>query len=208
MSSPHPERDEPDPARSGHRTPLSLLEKARANDGEAWRKLWKLYCPLVLYWCRRSVSAQDAEDVSQEVFSNAFRKIKEFRRGQPGDSFRGWLRTITRNSILLHSRRDGKHPQAAGGDEALQSLKEVADPLADCQQEEEEVVFSQVVRQITELVRSEFNEKTWQAFWLYGVEKRPPATLVEELGMSVAAIRQAKSRVLHRLKQEAGELME
>ena len=59
-----------------------------------------------------------------------------------------------------------------------------------------------------EQVRSEFKDKTWQAFWLTVMEDRSPATLTVELGMTAAAIRQAKSRVLRRLKEECGELME
>jgi RNA polymerase sigma-70 factor, ECF subfamily len=38
-------------------------------------------------------------------------------------------------------------------------------------------------------------------------DKRTPADVGAELGMTPAAIRQAKSRVLRRLKQELGELL-
>jgi RNA polymerase sigma-70 factor (ECF subfamily) len=40
------------------------------------------------------------------------------------------------------------------------------------------------------------------------VDGRAPVLLTEELGMSEAGIRQAKSRVLRRLKQEMGELLD
>jgi RNA polymerase sigma-70 factor (ECF subfamily) len=57
-------------------------------------------------------------------------------------------------------------------------------------------------------VRGDFEEKTWQAFWLTVVEGRLAATLTRDLGMLPASIRQAKSRVLRRLKQEVGDLLE
>jgi RNA polymerase sigma-70 factor, ECF subfamily len=57
-------------------------------------------------------------------------------------------------------------------------------------------------------VRGEFEERTWQAFWLTAIEERSPATLSTELGMSPASIRQAKSRVLRRLKAEVGDLFD
>jgi len=41
------------------------------------------------------------EDVAQEVFRVAAASIEKFRRERPGDSFRGWLRGITRNFTLL-----------------------------------------------------------------------------------------------------------
>ena len=54
----------------------------------------------------------------------------------------------------------------------------------------------------------EFEDRTWQAFWLTVIEGRAPTALAKELGMSPTGIRQAKSRVLRRLKQEMGELLD
>ena len=58
-----------------------------------------------------------------------------------------------------------------------------------------------------DLVRGEFEESSWRAFWLTAIEDRSPAALSGELGMTTAAIRQAKSRVLRRIKEELGELL-
>src|SRR5437016_62499 len=78
-------------------TPLSLLERVRAHNPEAWHRLFQLYQPLVLSWCLHSgVNATDAEDVAQEVFAAAAAALDRFHRDQPGDTFRGWLRAITR----------------------------------------------------------------------------------------------------------------
>src|SRR5262249_53928484 len=83
-------------------TPLSLLERVRAHAPEAWPRLVGLYRPLVLAWCARAgVSASDAEDVAQEVFTAAAAALDRFRHDRPGDTFRGWLRAITRNQILV-----------------------------------------------------------------------------------------------------------
>jgi RNA polymerase sigma-70 factor (ECF subfamily) len=117
------------------------------------------------------------------------------------------LRTITRNQILLHFRKNAEHARAAGGADAWEHLQNVADPLVGCEPEEE-FEFSQLCRRAMEQVRVDFEEKTWQAFWMTVIENRLPATLTRELGMSAASIRKAKSRVLHRLKQQVGELLE
>jgi RNA polymerase sigma-70 factor, ECF subfamily len=194
-------------AKKGQTTSLSLLERARANDPEAWLRLVELYAPLVRFWCRRGGAPdQDAEEVSQEVFAGAAAGLSGFHRDRPGDTFRGWLRGITRNQVLLYFRRNKGRPQAEGGSEALAGLEAVPAPLAGCEGDESEEV-GQLYRRALEQVRGEFEEKTWQAFWHSAVEGRPPADLVEELGMSAAAIRQAKSRVLRRLKLEVGDLL-
>jgi RNA polymerase sigma-70 factor (ECF subfamily) len=83
----------------------------------------------------------------------------------------------------------------------------VADPLPG-PDAEETAENSQLYRRALEQVRSEFEAHTWQAFWRTAIEDRSPATLAGELGMTPAAIRQAKSRVLRRLKQEMGELLQ
>ena len=194
--------------RPGQATPLSLLERARADDPEAWCRLVQMYRPLVLYWCGRGrVRPDDAEDVAQGVFAAAAKGLAGFRRDRPGDTFRGWLRAVTRNQVLLHFRRDHGRARAEGGSDAWQALQVVADPLAEPDRDEETEV-GQLYRRAVEQVRGAFEDRTWQAFWLTVIEGRTPAALAGELGMTPAAIRQAKSRVLRRLKQEMGELLE
>jgi RNA polymerase sigma-70 factor, ECF subfamily len=198
----------PSPSRTGQSTSLSLLERARDNDAEAWRRVLELYRPLVLFWCvRGGVKAQDAEDVAQEVFAGAAAGLANFHRDRPGDTFRGWLRGITRNQILTHFRRAHGRPHAEGGSEAWQRLNEVSDPLVGVEIDEPPEI-SQLYRRALEQVRGEFGERTWQAFWLTVIDGRKPATVAPEVGLSVAGVRQAKSRVLRRLKEELGELIE
>src|SRR5262245_26544045 len=183
-------------------TPKSLLERVRANDAEAWHRLVQLYRPLVVFWCARSrLPAADVEDVAQEVFAAAAAGLPGFHHDRPGDTFRGWLRVVTRNQVLLYFRRNQGQAQAEGGSDAWQRLQELADPLPGPDAEEETEV-GQLYRRALDQVRGAFEEHTWQAFWLTVVEGRSPATLTDELSMTPAAIRQAKSRVLRRLKLE------
>jgi RNA polymerase sigma-70 factor (ECF subfamily) len=64
---------------------------------------------------------------------------------------------------------------------------------------------SALLRRGLELIRGEFEPRTWQAFWLTAVEGRSPKDVAHELGMSDGAVRVAKSRVLHRLRTELGD---
>jgi RNA polymerase sigma-70 factor (ECF subfamily) len=204
---PHAAETPPAPDLSSQQTPLSLLERLRANEPDAWSRLVQLYRPLVLSWCRRGgVPDADAEDVAQEVFAATAGGLARFRRDRPGDTFRGWLRTVTRNQVLLHFRKNRGRPQAEGGSDAWQQLQGVADPLADDAGDGPEL--SQLYRRAVEQVRGQFEESTWRAFWLSAIEGRSPATLADELGMTAAAIRQCKSRVLRRLREEMGDVLD
>src|SRR6516165_9836782 len=84
---------------SGATSP-SLLLRVQANQSGAWERLVDLYAPLVYHWCQRAkLPPQDAADVFQEVFRSVAEHVVSFRRDRAGDSFRGWLHTITRNKI-------------------------------------------------------------------------------------------------------------
>jgi RNA polymerase sigma-70 factor (ECF subfamily) len=188
----------------------TLLDRVRAQRPEAWERLVDLYGPVVYRWCRQSaLGPEDAADVVQEVFTAVAAHVGQFRRERPGDSFGGWLRTITRNKIRdLYRRRQGK-AQARGGTDARQQLAEIggppepSDPSAAC----DNGLDAWLSRRGLELVRAEFENRTWEAFWRTAVEGRAPADIAEDLGMTVQAVYKAKSRVLRRLRQELGGLI-
>ncbi len=188
-------------------TSLSLLQRIRDGDNSGWQRVVELYSPLARHWCRRwGVEGADADDVLQEVFRSAAESIATFRRDREGDTFRGWLRAITRNRVLAFCRtRDRRHP-AAGGSEAQRRLREIPEPDANDPEEAEQ--FSALVHRALGQLRGEFEPKTWQAFWRTAVDDQPSADVAIELGMSANAVRMAKSRVLRRLREELGDLVE
>jgi len=193
---------------SGYRTSLTLLERLQANEADAWERLVRLYRPLVAYWCGRwNVTGADADDVIQELFQTAAVKLPELRRDRPGDTFRGWLRGITRNLLLAHARRTARQPRGAGGTEAALRMREVVEPEPPDDPDPASEV-NELYRQALEQVRGEFEERTWRAFVRTAVDGRNAAEAAAELGLSAAAVRQAKSRVLRRLREELGELID
>jgi RNA polymerase sigma-70 factor (ECF subfamily) len=192
----------------GQLTSLSLLRRAQGNDQSAWYRLTTLYRPLVLFWCRQAHCPDaEVEDVIQEVFAAVAAGLGGFRHDRPADSFRAWLRGISRNQVLLYFRRNQGRPRPEGGSDALGRLQELADPLPDSAEEEARAV-NQWYRRAVEQVRGEFEDRTWHMFWRVVIGGRTTAAVSEELQATPAAVRQAKSRVLRRLKQEMGELLE
>jgi RNA polymerase sigma-70 factor (ECF subfamily) len=190
-------------------TSLTLLQRARANESGAWERLVGLYAPLVRHWCGMAgLQPTDVEDVTQEVFLTAAANLGSFRRDRPGDTFRGWLRTLARNCLATVLRRQARQPVGAGGTEAQNKLQELADPNVELPEADEPAQIQGLYRRALELVRSEFEERTWQMFWLSVVEERPAADVAAQFGVSAAAVRKARSRVLHRLKQEVGDAVD
>lgn len=88
--------------------PVSDVELARAaaaGDSEAFEKLYEQHRRRVYSLCLRMLgNVSQAEDLTQEVFLQVFKKIGSFR----GDSaFTTWLHRLTVNQVLMHLRRRG-----------------------------------------------------------------------------------------------------
>ena len=191
-------------------TSLTLLERAKAKDEAAWQRLRDLYAPLVYHWCRKAdVSEFDVADVGQEVFLSVAEKLESFRHDRPGDTFRGWLRTITRNKIGDLRRRDGRGPQAVGGSDAQRMAARV--PFLEDHDEHEtphgderNILHARAI----EIIGSEFPDWYSTAFHRVVVEGHHPTDVAADLGRKVSAVYNAKSRILRRLRVEFAEAME
>jgi len=183
-------------------TSLSLLERVKRRDPEAWHRMSAIYGPLAYQWSRRcGLGEADSADVVQEVFGTLARRIDDFR-GQ--GKFRGWLWVITRNKVRDHFRKQQERAVAAGGTEAYRRLQQLSDdapePIDD--PAEREATEQGMVARTLEQIRAEFEPATWQAFWIATVEKRTAAEIAAQLGMTKHAVHQAKYRVLRRLREE------
>ncbi len=189
-------------------TSRSLLSRLRGNESDAWQRLVSLYAPMVYYWCRaQQVADQDMPDIVQEVFKSVSANINKFRKDRPQDTFRGWLRTITRNKVTDHYRQQQKQPKATGGSVAQQYFSQLPVEGEDVGSENEQAEGSLFLRAL-DLIRDDFQDHTWQAFWRVVVDGQRPVDVAEEMDMRPGTVRVAKSRVLHRLRQELGELLD
>lgn len=177
-----------------------------ANDPAAWSRLVTLYAPLVWHWCRKmALPRQEAADVFQDVFGAVAAHIHKFHKDEPGDTFRGRLRTITKNKVNDHYRVRRREPSGAGGTEAKVFFARIADPDHEIEVEDNEI-YHQLFQRALELIQAEFEERTWRAFWRVVVDGQTSADVAREMAMTPGAVRVAKCRVLHRLRQELGDL--
>jgi RNA polymerase sigma-70 factor (ECF subfamily) len=182
-----------------------LLGQAREGDEAAWDRLARLYAPLVFHWCRRrGLHEADAADVVQDVFQAVATHLGPLRQGGAGDTFRGWLRTITENKVRDHYRRASHEAEAAGGTDALRRLAAVPAPPRTASEAPEEW-DARFFGRALDAVRPEFEERTWQAFWRTAVDGCTAADVAAELAMSAGAVRVAKCRVLKRLREVLAE---
>jgi RNA polymerase sigma-70 factor (ECF subfamily) len=206
MPEPEPQVQPDCGAATGRTTSVTLIDQAKAQDQDAWARLVYLYTPLVAHWCRRwGVYGADVDDVIQEVFQAVAVGLKSFRRASQHDTFRGWLRGITRHKVLTRFRRPT--PKGQGGTEFYNELLAIpeVDPDDDNPGREPGDAMGEVFRRALEIVRGEFEPRTWELFWHAAIEGTPPNEVASQFGVTPGAVRQAKSRVLRRLKLVLGE---
>lgn len=191
-------------------TRLSLLSRARERDGEAWRELVALYGPLIAYWCQRfGLSSHATADCIQEVFASVSKSLSTFRPLRESGAFRAWLWTITSNRIKDLYRREQRHVRPTGGSTALRSIEHIADER-DLPNEEPSsaVAIQALMARAMEQVRGEFEPKTWSIFLRSVVDQVSTELVASEFEVRPATVRQVRSRILKRLREQLGDLDE
>jgi RNA polymerase sigma-70 factor (ECF subfamily) len=191
-------------------TSLTLLrELAAPGERErAWRVFLERYLPLIRDRCRHmGLQHTDAEEVSGDVLSRLTETMQAFVY-DPRHCFRGWLRKVVANAVRELWRRKNRHPgdYGSGGSGAHHRLRglpdrEDLDNLAETLGVALEDDLA-LAHQAAERVRGRVREHTWQAFWLTQIEGRPAAEVGAQLGMTIAAVYMATSRVGGMLRAE------
>jgi RNA polymerase sigma-70 factor (ECF subfamily) len=182
------------------------LERARARDQDAWRRLVDLYGPLVHHWCRIRLPSAQVEDVFQDVFQAVAAGLDRFRKRGRQDTFRGWLRVITENKINDHFRRYVGRPEAEGGTTANHRIQQVAEPPDEPESDSDQIAVSKLLHRALDAIRDQVDDRAWRAFWLTTVENQNATETALALGLTSNAVRKSKARILRRLREELGDL--
>lgn len=183
-------------------TSVSLIERVQAREPNAWQRFSDLYTPLVYTWARRGgLQDSDACDVVQEVFRGVLLGIDRFEPHKESASFRSWLWTITRNQVRLVFRRRSNTLQLSP-EPATVELPTMPGYFASDEAPADAESDRDLVRRALGAIQADFSPTTWQAFEQMSLQNRSAGEAAAMLGLSENAIRQAKFRVLQRLRQE------
>ena len=187
-------------------TRASLLIRVRdLADHAAWHEFVEIYRPVILRLARRKgMQEADAEDVAQQVLVAVAKAVERREHDPRRAKFRTWLGRVAHNAILNALTR-GK-PDRGSGDSALLAVlnghKAHTGPDSDLLKLEHR---REVFRWAARHVRNEFQQTTWDAFWLTAVEQRAVEEVSEELEKNRGAIYAARSRVMRRIQEKVAE---
>ncbi|MEZ6089947.1 MAG: sigma-70 family RNA polymerase sigma factor [Pirellulaceae bacterium] len=188
-------------------TSLSLLVRARSGEDAAWGRIVEIYGPIVFEQCRRrGFREEDARDLTQDIFLAVSQSLDSFRREKPGDSFLHWLRSIVSRKVVDFIRKEAGKVQATGGDTAHLLIEQI--PERSDLQWEPDSLRRHAFERAVQLMKTDFQENTWRAFWLSVVEGKSTDEVCSTLGMKAGAVRNARSKVQKRLIEELGDLLD
>src|SRR5262245_62033998 len=157
----------------------------------------ELYAPVVAQWCRSAgLQESDAEDVGQEVFQAVNRAIGSFEHDPARGSFRGWLKTLTRNKLHDFYRRKPVGGDGVGGEDAQMALNAV--PATENESDEDAAREESILlRRALDMILGELNDMHRNGF-LRIIGGEDPASVARELGTTPNALYLIKSRVKRR----------
>lgn len=170
--------------------------QAAAGDESAFRELYRAHVRPV-YWIANGILASpvDAEDVTQETFVVAWRKLPGLEL--QGESILPWLATICRFQAanrLRQRRRDQAHTAEA-----------LDDTLADTVSVEDQVITAELAARIASEVGT-LSDLDREVFRLCAAEGYAYQAAADQLGVSHAVVRNRLSRVRTQLRGAVKEV--
>jgi len=161
-----------------------VLENARRLGESALSTLVKKSYPFVFrYFYYRSVTREDAEDLTSEVFVRVVNSIK----GQKG-YFPAWLISIARNLLTDYYRKRGRSRET--------SLEEIEEPSSDSDKNEKDTLHPDDLRKMLDFL----TEEQKQVIVLRFIEGNTNKEVAKTMNKSIGAIKALQFRALSALK--------
>ncbi len=160
-----------------------------------------LYAPFIYgYFRKRGLQDADAADLTQISLCQVAVHVGSIEYIAGESSFRGWLFTIVRNKLRDFFDRPQHLAQGTGNSSVQRMLENHPASEADEPAEWERAYQANLFAWAAEQIRPTILASTWEAFHMTAVEGKTGKEAAEELGLTVAAVYLARSRVMARLR--------
>lgn len=178
----------------------TLLNGARLSCPSSWAMIVPQFSPRITKWLiKAGVESCDIPDLVQDVWRSVFTSLDKFQRVQPGDTFRGWLRTITQRRVADYFETKAHQPFSFTTSRTFQNeLPDLVRP-GDAEIRDSEKLI--LLHGFLQKIESEVQSNTWLAFRLHVLENNSAEDVAEKLKLGVASVYTAKSRILRRLRE-------
>lgn len=180
---------------------LDLVDRARAGDTDAFRELVDRHSGTMFKTAFRLTGNEaDADDLVQEAFLRAYRKLDRF---DGRSQFSTWLYRITVNCGMDLMRKKSRRQARAAMDDGV-----VLDSVAADDPRPDRLALSGEVRRAVQGVLEKLSPMERSAFVLRHFEGRSITEIGGLLGARSSATKHAIFRAVKKLRAELGPLME
>ncbi len=193
-----------EPALSGEQLD-ELISRVKNGEVDAFQRVYELYGrKIVNYIYRMTGSRAEAEDLTQDTFVLAYKKIQSLKENR---KFQSWLYRIAQNNVYQKYR--GKRPHFESIDqEEGPGLGEVQN-LPSSTKSPEERVLSEELQQVVHSVINELPEKYKEVFVLSALHKLSYQEISDIVGRSLASVKsdihRARVTVRDKIKKYLGD---
>ncbi len=165
----------------------SVAAAFAAGEQAALKSLYDSTSRLVYSFCRRSLGAEAAADVTQEVYVSAWQSRARYR--PDSGTLTGWLMGIARFKTIDALRAQGRRPQTADGEEPeeLGSDEESIEAMG------QRMLVAEALDQLPERAR----QAVELAFW----SDMTHAQISEQTGVPLGTVKSDIRRGLERLRE-------
>jgi len=183
----------------------AAVARACAGDTEAFRVLVDRYSRKIFRLAYRMTrNEQDAEDVVQETFLRAYRRLKQF---ESRSSFGTWIFRIAVNSALDVTRKAGRQERVEQRELGLEAGAEKLSQLPTPEPPPDRLLLSSELRHKVESVLASLSPRVRTAFVLRHYEGMPIEEIGSLLGLKGSATKNSIYRAVQKLRKEVEPLV-
>jgi RNA polymerase sigma-70 factor (ECF subfamily) len=141
-----------------------VIKRCLAGDGAAWEEIVRAHNRRIYNICYRFTgSADDAEDLTQEVFIKIYRTLSSYDLDK--GAFTTWISTMTRNLLVDHFRKskqdrvtDSMDASSTPEEDGLTLGEQIADQKATPEQAMDTLDTQKMVQQALQKLSPELRE--------------------------------------------------
>jgi RNA polymerase sigma-70 factor (ECF subfamily) len=172
---------------------FELAQASARGDMAAFETLYQRHHRRVYSLCLRMVAnATEAEDLTQEVFVQLFRKIGSFR----GESaFTTWLHRLTVNHVLMHFRKRGVRLEKTTEEGEISEIQDIIQSASERPRYVDRIALDKAIAELPPGYRT--------VFVLHDIEGFEHEEVANLLGVSVGT---SKSQ-LHKARMRLRDLL-
>lgn len=182
-----------------------LVSKAQRGEADAFQSLYKIYCKKISnYLFRMTGSREESEDLAQDTFIQAYKKLSSLREPL---KFQSWLFRIAQNNVFQKYR--GRQPVIESIDEEAMTEWSELQQLTTPQMEPEAEVLSVELEAVIAGAITQLPEKYRTVFVLSAIQKISYQEISEIVNRSVASVKsdihRARIVVRDKVKEYLGD---